>query len=227
VSGIWAVVPVKELTGAKQRLSSCLSSEERRALATIMLEDVFEALSAVRQLAGILAVTVDPVATLLAHRYAARVVTEAAQEGHTRAVTAAAHLLAGEGQAGMMTMPGDIPQLSASEITETLAAHRPAPAFTIVPAHDNLGSNTIVCSPPDAVPLRFGDDSFYPHLEAARRCGIDPVIVRQPGIGMDIDHPADLFAFLKMSARTPTRTLAFLEQYGIASRLLMADQDPP
>jgi 2-phospho-L-lactate/phosphoenolpyruvate guanylyltransferase len=54
VTGVWAVVPVKELAGAKQRLSSCLSPEERRALATIMLEDVLDALSAVRQLAGVL-----------------------------------------------------------------------------------------------------------------------------------------------------------------------------
>ena len=226
MSGVWAVVPVKELAGAKQRLSACLSPEERRALASIMLEDVFDALSAVARLAGILVVTVDPVATSLARRYGARVVMEAAQEGHTCAVAAAAHLLAGEGQAGMMTMPGDIPQLSASEITETLAAHRPAPAFTIVPAHDNLGSNTIVCSPPDVVPLRFGEDSFYPHLEAARGRGIDPVIVRQPGIGMDIDHPADLLAFVRLSGSTPTRTRAFLEQSGVAGRLLTAEKAP-
>ena len=166
--GIWAVVPVKELADAKQRLSSCLSRKERQALATIMLEDVLDALSAVRRLAGILVVTVDPVAKSLAGRYGARIVTEAAQEGHTGAVTAAARLLVREGQAGMMTMPGDIPRLSAAEITATLAAHRAAPAFTIVPAHDDLGSNTILCSPPDVVPLRFGEDSFYPHLPAHR-----------------------------------------------------------
>ena len=227
MSGIWAVVPVKELAGAKQRLSSCLSPEERRALATIMLEDVLDALSAVRQLAGILVVTVDPVATSLASRYGGRIVTEGACDGHTGAVTAAARLLAREGQAGMMTMPGDIPRVSTAEITATLAAHRPASAFTIVPAHDDLGSNTIVCSPPDAVPLRFGDDSFYPHLEAARGRGIEPLIVRQPGIGIDIDHPADLVTFLGLSPPLPTRTLAFLEQSGVAARLLAADQDPP
>ena len=220
MSAIWAVVPVKELAGAKQRLSSCLTPEERRALATIMLEDVLDGLSAVTHLAGILVVTVDPVATALAGRYAARVVTEAAREGHTGAVTAAAHLLAREGQAGMMTMPGDIPRLTAAEITATLAAHRDAPAFTIVPAHDDLGSNTILCSPPDAVPLRFGEDSFYPHLDAARDHGIEPLIVRQPGIGMDIDHPVDLVTFLRLSPPVPTRTLAFLEQSGIAGRLL-------
>jgi 2-phospho-L-lactate guanylyltransferase len=123
----------------------------------------------------------------------------------------------------MMTMPGDIPALSSAEIAATLAAHRAAPAFTIVPAHDDLGSNAVLCSPPDAVPLRFGEDSFYPHLNAARNCGIDPLIVRQPGIGMDIDHPADLLAFLKMSRPASTRTHAFLEQSGIAGRLLAAN----
>ena len=122
-------------------------------------------------------------------------------------------------------MPGDIPRLSSAEIATTLAAHRVAPAFTIVPAHDELGSNVVLCSPPDVVPLRFGEDSFYPHLDAARGRGIDPLVVRQPGIGRDIDHPPDLVAFLRMSPAVPTPTLAFLEQSGIASRLLTANQD--
>ena len=220
MTGIWAVVPVKEFEGAKQRLSSCLSGEERRTLATTMLEDVLDALSAVPELAGALVVTVDPAATSLATRYGARIVTEGARESHTGAVTAAARLLVREGKAGMMTMPGDIPRLSPAEIAATLAAHRAAPAFTIVPAHDDLGSNTIICSPPDAVPLRFGEDSFYPHLDVARAHGIDPLIVRHPGIGMDIDNPVDLVTFLKMSPPVHTRTLDFLKQAGIAARLL-------
>ena len=95
-----------------------------------------------------------------------------------------------------------------------------ARAFTIVPAHDDLGSNTIVCSPPDAVPLRFGEDSFFPHLDAARAQGIEPRVVRHPGIGMDIDNPIDLVTFLRMSPPLRTRTLTFLEQSGVAGRLL-------
>jgi 2-phospho-L-lactate guanylyltransferase len=225
VTGIWAVVPVKEFEGAKQRLSPYLSPGERRALAMIMLEDVLEAVSAVRELAGVLVVTIDPAATSLAGRYGAGIVAEGARESHTGAVTAGARLLVREGQAGMMTLPGDIPRLSSAEIAATLAAHRAAPAFTIVPAHDDLGSNTIVCSPPDAVPLRFGENSFYPHLDAARARGIEPLIVRHPGIGMDIDNPVDLVTFLKMSPRVRTRTFAFLEQSGIADRLLETIQN--
>ena len=220
MNGLWAVVPVKELEGAKQRLSSALSPDERRLLATTMFEDVLEAVSAVSDLAGVLVVTVDPVATSLASRYGARVVTDGAREGHTGAVTTAARLLIREGRAGMMTMPGDIPRLSSAEIAATLAAHRAAPSFTIVPAHDDLGSNTIICSPPDAVPLRFGEDSFYPHLDAARARGIEPLVVRHPGIGMDIDNPVDLVTFLGMSPPVRTRTLTFLEQSGVAGRLL-------
>jgi 2-phospho-L-lactate guanylyltransferase len=220
MTGIWLVVPVKEFEGAKQRLSSALSPDERRLLATTMLEDVLDVVSAVKELAGVLVVTLDPGATSIASRYGARVVTDSARDGHTGAVTAAARLLSREGTAGMMTMPGDIPRLSTAEVAATLAAHRPAPSFTIVPAHDDLGSNTIVCSPPDAVPLRFGEDSFYPHLNAARAHGIEPLIVRHPGIGMDIDNPVDLITFLKLSPFAPTRTLTFLEQSGIADRLL-------
>ena len=60
MTGIWAVVPVKEFEGAKQRLSSALSPDERRTLATTMLEDVLDAVSAVRELAGVLVVTRRP-----------------------------------------------------------------------------------------------------------------------------------------------------------------------
>ena len=71
---------------------------------------------------------------------------------------------------------------------------RAAPAFTIVPARDDLGSNAVLCTPADAVPLRFGDNSFFPHLAAARAHGIEPNVVRLPRIALDIDTPDDLAA---------------------------------
>ena len=209
---IWAVVPVKEMTGAKQRLAGVLSEAQRRNLAAIMLEEVLDALTSVSELAGIVIVTLDPEATRLAQRIGARVLTDGARDGHTGAVTAAARALAREGRGGMIAIPGDIPRATATEFSQVLAAHLPAPSFTIVPAHDDLGSNAVLCSPPDAVPLRFGDDSFFPHLATARSRGIEPTVIRLPGIGMDIDHPADLTAFARMLPLVQTRTLAFLKE---------------
>lgn len=216
--GVWAVAPVKEFPHAKQRLAEALTQDQRQALCAAMLEDVLSALAGVSRLAGIVVVTVEPVAIGLAARYGAQVRAEGARDGHTGAVTAAARFLAGEGRAGMLTVPGDIPAITSAEVAAALAAHQLAPAFTIVPAHDELGSNAIVCSPPDAVELRFGDNSYFPHLDAARRRGIEPMIMRQPGIGMDIDRPADITSFLRMAPRIRSRTLDFLQSSGLAPR---------
>ena len=218
---IWAVVPIKELDGAKQRLSPLLSPAERRALIEVMMGEVLEAVAGARSLAGILVVTVDPQARALAERLGARIVMDGAREGHTGSVTAGLRMLAREGRGGMITLPADIPATTPQEIDLVVAAHLPAPSFTISPAHDDLGSNAVVCSPPDAVPLRFGDNSYFPHLDAARAHGIEPTVIRQPGIAMDIDHPVDLAAFLRLPRSAGARTRAFLEEAGIAK--LLAD----
>lgn len=57
---IWAIVPVKETAAAKQRLAGLLVAGARRQLALAMLADVLQAIAGVPELAGIVAVTVDP-----------------------------------------------------------------------------------------------------------------------------------------------------------------------
>ena len=202
---LWAVVPVKERVAAKERLAPILRPEARQALALAMLKDVLAAITETPGIARLLVVTVDAEASQLAARYGARVTELGAHDGHTGAVTAAARLLAAEGHAGMLTLPGDIPLVTPAEVAGVVAAHPPAPAFTIVPSHDERGSNAIACSPPNAVPLRFGEDSFYPHLRAAEACGIRPNVVHLPGIALDIDSPEDVVSFM----RTPSLTRAW------------------
>ena len=202
---VWAVVPVKELVRAKERLVPVLSPERRRALMMAMLEDVLTALAATPDLGGLAVVTVDIEARHLAMRYGARVIELGARDGHTGAVTAAAKLLAAEGCPGMLTVPGDIPLVTPAEITQVLDAHRAAPAFTIAPSRDEQGSNAIICSPPDAVPLRFGENSFFPHLRAAEAYGIEPTVLRLPGIALDLDTPEDLADFARLPSRTRAR----------------------
>jgi 2-phospho-L-lactate/phosphoenolpyruvate guanylyltransferase len=214
MSEVWAAVPVKEFVGAKQRLSVLLTAVQRETLAATMLEDVLAALAGAKLLGGIMVNTVDPRATDLALRYGARVVTEAARDGHTGAVNGMARELKAKGHA-MLTMPGDIPLVTPDEIDAVVAARPPAPSFTIVPARDEQGSNAVLCDPPGSVPLRFGDDSYFPHLAAARRSGVAPMIVRLPGIGLDIDHPDDLRAFQRAAPGHSTRTLALLRAFGV------------
>jgi 2-phospho-L-lactate guanylyltransferase len=218
---IWAVIPVKETAAAKERLADAVPRHLRPGSALAMLEDVLAAVArtlhqSMRGLAGIAVVTLDPDAPALAQRYGARILTDDARSGHTAAVAAAARTLEQEGRGGMLQMPGDIPLVSADEISLLLAVRRAAPSFTIAPSHDDFGSNAVLVCPPAAVPLTFGDDSFYPHLRAAQACGIKPLTVRQHGIGLDIDRPEDILAFAQLRSRT--RAQAYLERHGLTQR---------
>ncbi len=203
---IWAVVPVKETALAKQRLAGLLSPGRRQELALAMVEDVLQTLASAHRLAGIVVVTLDPQATAIARRWGAQVWTDGARDGHTGAVMAAARRLAANGL-NMLTIPGDVPRVAAADIDHVLSRHAEAPAFTVVPAWDERGSNTVICSPPDLVPLRFGADSFFPHLEAARRLGLQPTVVRNEAIALDVDEPADLARFMRDRSATRAWTL--------------------
>ena len=151
---IWAAVPVKEFAGAKQRLAPLLTPMQRQALAAAMLEDVLAAL-ADAPIAGIMVNTLEPFAGELARRYGARIITEGARDGHTGAVAAMARILGGEGRAAMLALPGDIPRVTSEEIAAVIEARRPSPSVTIVPAHDERGSNAVLCSPPTVMQLRL------------------------------------------------------------------------
>jgi len=155
-------------------------------------------------LAGRLLVTIDPAAIALAARYRCEYRSEGALDAHTGAVMAAARHLASRGVDALLTVPGDIPLVTSDEIRRLIAAHQPPPSFTIAPSHDEGGSNAILMSPPDAVPLRFGENSFFPHLAGAEARGIRPTIVRLPGIALDIDNPDDLARFAALGSATHT-----------------------
>ncbi|MBV8418892.1 MAG: 2-phospho-L-lactate guanylyltransferase, partial [Hyphomicrobiales bacterium] len=204
---IHAVVPIKATSDAKRRLADVLGAARRQQLALAMFEDVLATLTGVRELAGIIVVTVDPAAAAIAARHGARVCDTGAREGHTGAVAAAARELAAQ---TMLTLPGDIPLVESDDICQLIDVHRNATGrgargFTIVPARDERSSNAILCSPAAAVPLRFGADSFLPHLAAAKRCAIEPSVVRLPRIALDIDTPDDLALFRAIPSPTRTR----------------------
>jgi len=221
---LWVVVPVKDLRNAKQRLAGVLAPAERHALFRAMLEDVLSALAASAGLAGILMVTRDAEARRLAGRYGARVLVEEINQGHTAASTLGARTLAQEGAAGMLQLPADIPLVTPADIAALLQAHGTAPAVTLAPSRDERGSNAVACSPPDLLPLRFGDDSFFPHLNRALALGIEPQIVKRPGLALDVDTPEDLAAFV--ATPSSTQAYAYLAKNGLAKKFEPRAVDP-
>ena len=126
MSGLWIVIPVKDTRFSKQRLADMRSAGERQALAHVMLEDVLDAVVALREVVAVALVTVDPFAVSLGRRHGFRVIEEGAHDGHTGAVVGGRRVRAGEGSRGILTMQGVFPLVSAAEIGEVDAAHDPA-----------------------------------------------------------------------------------------------------
>lgn len=205
---IWAIIPIKDLSRAKQRLSSLLNGEERRRLGLAMLRDVLDALVNVRGLSGVMLASCDADACSLARRYGARIAAEPGAQGLNAAVTHAAQLLAGEGVDAALVLHGDVPLAPSAGIERMLAALGPSPAIAIAPDRALTGTNAMAVSPPDLIQFHYGRDSFAAHLREAARLGVSPQISDLPGLAFDVDAPDDLF------------TLAGLEGAGHAQKLL-------
>jgi 2-phospho-L-lactate guanylyltransferase len=217
VGRIYAVVPAKDLGRAKERLAGLLSAEERRGLARAMLADLLKTLAAVPALAGILVVTRDAELAALALAAGTGLVSDLRHEGPTGAIALAATRLAAEGAAAMLAVPADVPLATPVEIAEILAAGAAAPTVALVPALADMGTNAIALWPPDAIPPHFGPQSFFRHQELALARGIEPRILRLSGLGLDLDRPADVAAF--MARPSATRSYAYLAECGIIERL--------
>ena len=140
---MWAVVPVKEMQDAKQRLAGFLAPAERRALVKAMLADVLEALSAVSLLDGVLVVTRDPEAARCAASAGAMVLDEIGEEGLNAALEQASAYLTAQGTRGIVVVPGDVPSFRASELTSILEFHEgPGARVSLVSDRHGLGRDS-------------------------------------------------------------------------------------
>ncbi|MFI5115043.1 MAG: 2-phospho-L-lactate guanylyltransferase [Terriglobales bacterium] len=185
------LVPVKNLADAKQRLSSILSPEERFALAQAMCEDVLQALARWQSRPAVAVVTSDSFARDLAARFNFEVVADDLNSGETSAIEMATAVCRERGAASTLVVPADIPLIDSSELQKIVDSAPPGGAV-LVPDAAGRGTNAAWRSPSDLFPLRFGNDSFLPHLAAAKATGLPCVVLKLPGIARDVDRPEDL-----------------------------------
>ena len=203
---IVAAVPVKDVINAKQRLMRALDGPQRRELARAMLTDVLRALGGAG-LDRVWVVTREPEVAAIAASLGAEPLAEPENRGHTAAVATAQAEAARLGARAFLTIPGDVPCVTAAEIRALVEALPRARAAVFAPSRSGLGTNGALLAPPTAMRLRFGEPSFDNHLAAARALGLAPVVVRPRGLGLDVDAPEDLGALLAEGAGTESHAL--------------------
>jgi 2-phospho-L-lactate guanylyltransferase len=207
------LVPVKNLSNAKQRLASVLDQHSRTELAHVMLLDVLETLAHWSTRAEVGIVTSDPYALELARRFAFTVIPDNANISETDAIEMATRYCESDGTDNTLVIPGDIPLIQASEL-QTILEAAPEEGSVLVPAGDGRGTNAAFRRPAGLFPLRFGNDSFKPHFAAAKATGKPCVVLSFPGIAMDVDNPSDLA--LLAAAPGETRSQRLIRQWDLS-----------
>ena len=208
------LIPVKNLSRAKQRLASIADQAARTALAQAMLEDVVLAIAGWKERPETAMVTSDPFAVELARASALEVIPDTDNVSETHAIEMATQVCVSRGVKWTMVIPADIPLIEAWELERILAA-APERGSLLVPAADGRGTNAAFRRPGGLFPLRFGNDSFKPHFAAAQATGQSCVVIESPGIALDVDNPEELRRLVAAAGDTRSQRLA--RQWGILS----------
>ena len=200
------LIPDKNLSAAKQRLAAVLDQSARTELAQAMLHDVVAAIAAWPQRPSCALVTGDPFALEVAEKYDFEIIPDHTNPGETGAIEMATRLCVVRGCDSTLVIPADIPLIQAGEL-EQILAQAPAEGAVLAPASDGRGTNAAFRRPANLFPLRFGNDSFKPHLAAARATGKECVVLHLPGIAIDVDNPEDLQRLLAQPGETRSQSL--------------------
>jgi 2-phospho-L-lactate guanylyltransferase len=230
----WALVPVKKLFDAKQRLSDLLGVLERKALFVAMLKDVLQALSDHPSLERVFVVSSDPGVRELAQHFGADFMDEAelyeaeldkvevACGDLNQVVAAAAKELQCQGARQLLVVHGDLPLINSDAISAIISCLNSLGDRGLVIAADDAGqgSNCLAISPPTLIPFAYGEYSCFRHRQLALEKGVALATVNIPALAQDIDSCDDLIGLLDQEECCVARnTFAYLRQSGLFDRL--------
>jgi 2-phospho-L-lactate/phosphoenolpyruvate guanylyltransferase len=176
---VLAIVPFRGLDGAKTRLAAVLPPEERARLALEMLERVLVACEGASSIGRTLLVTPDP---SVLRSGVDLLVDDGA--GHVEAVALA--LADPRAQSGAVVVMADCPLVDSESLDALVAAARP---LALVPARDG-GVNALALRDTAAFRPVFGVPAAAT-VARARAVGIEPAILDDERLSLDVDRPED------------------------------------
>ncbi len=189
----FAVVPMKTLQAAKQRLAPALGTAQRRALVLAMLEDVLATLALVPAIERVLVVTRDPDVAAATARHGFEAIGEPHDADLNQSLSFGLAAAAAAGAERALVLPGDVPFATPTDIEAVLRAARPGEG-AIAPDSASHGTNALLLPLPAAFVPRFGIESFEGHHRLATASGLTLRTVERWGLAHDIDLPADIAA---------------------------------
>jgi len=197
-----ALIPVRSIGGAKNRLAGTLDENRRAALALAMLEDMVVALAGARSVDRTVVVSSDP--TLL--RHAAALGTETIDEGEARGLNGAVKMawrkLQKERVENLLTIPGDVPLITPLEIDGVFSVDTGRYPVVLIPSLATTGTNGLLTHPPTIIEPMFEGSSLAAYRRACTDGGLEVLLLGLEGFAVDVDTPDDLALLASSSGRT-------------------------
>jgi 2-phospho-L-lactate guanylyltransferase len=213
----YILIPVKDLTRAKQRLALLMTQEERTRLAWAMLENTFAAAAAAQNVDRIAVVTLYGPAIELARKYGMELIAETEQISESASVDFGSKEAKKRGATAVLRLPIDLPLVTSGDI-ETIFDHDgEGPSIVIVPSRDGTGTNAILRRPPDLFPSHFGPGSLAKHLAEASAAKAACRVIELRRVALDIDDPGDVSEFIQQGQGASVHQL--LAAMGVPNRL--------
>src|SRR5215475_11598664 len=198
----YILIPVKDLTRAKQRLATLMTQDERTRLAWVMLENTLAAAAGARNVDRVAVVTLYAPAIELARKYGMELIAEAEQISESASVDFGSREAKKRGATAVLRLPIDLPLVTAGDIETIIEHDGEGPSIVIVPSRDGTGTNAILRRPPDLFPSHFGPGSLARHLAEAERVGAHCRVIELRRIALDIDEPEDVSEFIRRGQGT-------------------------
>jgi 2-phospho-L-lactate guanylyltransferase len=188
-----AILPVKRLVNAKQRLGASVADSTRLELARAMVGDVLIALRETPSIDETILVTNDEQIRRAARYLGVSVLADSAEAGQSQAVrTGLEHALNGRAQRALC-VPGDCPALDPGELERLLGSDDgEQPSVVVMPDRHGSGTNGLLLTPPDVITPSFGPDSRVRHEQLARAAKVDLRVELLPSLLLDVDTGEDL-----------------------------------
>lgn len=195
---MWIILPVKHLRDSKSRLKDVLSDEQRWQFSYLMVMDTLQTLYSSDHVQGVTMISSDQSLSQLAEQHHVDFILTNKDSGYSKDAMDAINTLSQNDVDKIAIIPTDLPQLSHHDLESLDNAHEQG--VTLCAAEKDGGTNALVFTPPLAIPLLFGLDSYKNHQQAAKDRGIIVKTVQASGMQRDVDRPDDLLWLSKQSS---------------------------
>lgn len=187
---LFSIIPVKPLAEGKTRLQDNLSPKARLKLNERLFDHVLKVTTTALGAERTIVVSQDELVLEKTRMCGAVSVQEKTDLGLNGALTLAAGHAVEQGAEALLVLPVDLPLLTTHDI-DALRHNLEAGNIVIAPDESSSGTNALLVSPPRILAFAFGTGSFKMHIAAARRAGIEPIVIRRDTLAFDVDTPDD------------------------------------